>query len=264
MFDPDLLFPKVFPMQRLDLVAELTDYFAGFISENKKNLFQQAAAERTRHVTVVMEDIADPHDASAVIRSCECYGVQDFHVITRRRKFTVAPGVAVGASKWVDLYKHAEQDDASPCLTELKKAGYRVVGLSTRPDAIPLDAVDLDQKTALVFGSEDLGLSDCVHASLDATATLPVLGMGRKFNLSVAAALCLYTISARLRATNIPWRLTEAQRTVLLLSWYAKIPKRRHYLTERFLNDRGLSWTDLTACLPENVSTILQHNGRWR
>lgn len=251
-------------MQRLDIVAELAEYFSDFISENKRTLFQQAAAERTRHITVVMEDIGDPHDASAVIRSCECYGVQDFHVITRRRGFTVAPGVAVGASKWVDLYRHQEDETASPCLSDLKQKGYRLVGLSTRAGATPLAEVALTQKTALIFGSEDLGLSDCTHQQVDEIATLPVRSLGHKYNLSVCAALCLYTISARLRAAPISWRLSEAEETLLLLSWYAKIPKRRHYLTERFLQDRNLTWTDLEACLPDNVRQILQHNGRWR
>lgn len=251
-------------MQRIDLVAELTDYFADFVSDNKRDLFQQAAAGRTRHITVVLEDIADAHDASAVIRSCECYGVQDFHVVTRRRSFNVAPGVAVGASKWVDLHRHQETDDHSPSLEYLRQNGYRLVGVSTRADAVPLAALPLTQKTALVFGSEDLGLSPCTHAMVDQHVRLPVLSLGSKFNLSVCAALFLYEINNRLRTEGVSWQLSQAEHTRLLLSWYAKIPKRRHFLTERFLADRDMTWQDLAACLPEHLIEILAHNGRWR
>ncbi|CAM2065391.1 tRNA (guanosine(18)-2'-O)-methyltransferase [Sulfidibacter corallicola] len=244
------------------LKRELCEYLAGFVSENKRTLFDEALTWRTRHVAVVLEDIADSRDASAVIRSCECYGVQDFYVIARRRSFQVRLGVAMGAAKWIDLHHLGRREEAS--LDSLRDAGYRIAALSTRPDAMPLAQVPIAEPLAFVFGTEDLGLGEETHAVADYHVRVPSHGAGAKYNLSVCAGLVLYDVTRRLRASSHDWRLSEDARLDLLLEWYAKIPKSRESLVRRFLQERGLDWSVLERPpFSPKLPAVLTHSGKW-
>ncbi len=108
---------------------ELLAHLAGFVSDHKKQRIEQVLAARTRHLTVVLEDVFQPHNASAVLRSCECFGVQDVHVIEEGSTYTVNPDVAQGASKWLSLvrYNQAEGENARSCFAALRARGYRLV-----------------------------------------------------------------------------------------------------------------------------------------
>jgi tRNA (guanosine-2'-O-)-methyltransferase len=177
---------------------------------------------RTRHVTVVLEDIFQPHNASAVLRNCDLFGVQDVHIIESRNPFEPNKEVALGTDRWLTLHRYAdapEADARTDCLAALKTAGYAIVATCPHGDAIPIAELPLDAPIALCFGSEKPGLSEQLLEAADLRVSLPMVGMAESFNISVSAALCLYELTAKLRATDHPWPLTEADRLELSLLW---------------------------------------------
>jgi tRNA (guanosine-2'-O-)-methyltransferase len=205
-----------------------------YATPEKLQKMEAVLANRTRQVTVVMEDIFQSHNANAVIRSVECFGVQDIHLIEQQFTFRVSAGVAMGSTKWVDIHKHASTADA---FAVLKAQGYKIVATTLHSQAKPLEELNLDHKLALVFGTENVGLSSYAHEHADAFVTIPMVGFTQSFNVSVSVALCLYHITRQLRSSSIAWQLTPQEKQELLLSWLRRTVRASKQLEERFLKE---------------------------
>lgn len=197
------------------------NYLSQFLTEERLDNFKNVLESRTRYLTVVLEDIFQPQNASAVIRSCDCFGVQDVHIIENRNAFTINPDVAVGASNWVDInYYNSQDQNTAEALTKLKQDGYRIVATSPHENDVLLEDLDLEKgKIALVFGTERRGISDVVKDHADEFVKIPMHGFTESFNVSVSAALCLYHISTKLRHLNLDWHLTEDEKNEILFRW---------------------------------------------
>ena len=187
-----------------------------FFSENKRQLFDRLAKNRTRHITVVLENIYQSHNASAVLRSCDCFGVQDVHVVEDRNPFNPAGDVAVGSSKWVDYYKHG---DIEAAYDHLRRKGYRIVAPLPHENDTMITELPIDRPTALVFGTELTGLSAKAVELADAYVKIPMYGFTESFNISVCAALSLFCLTEKMRATQAGWQLTDDEQLVLKLHW---------------------------------------------
>ena len=191
-------------MNVIESKKQLRDFLFGFISENKKSLFETIIKNRTRHITVVLEDIYQPHNASAVLRSADLFGVQDIHIIENRNQYEVNPDVALGSSKWLTLNKYNNQEQNTvACFENLRKNGYRIVATTPHKEDVMLDELPLNQKTAVVFGTELEGLSDIALENADAFVKIPMYGFTESFNISVSAALTLFNLTERLRKSDI-------------------------------------------------------------
>jgi len=225
--------------------AERYSLLAPFISDNKRELFDRIAPERTRHVTVVMEDIYQPHNASAVVRTCDLIGVQDLHIIENRNKYTVNPDVTLGSSKWTDMhrYRDREADNSLACLHALKAKGYAIVATSPRADNVTPETIALDKPLAFCFGTELTGLSDALMQHADVLLRIPMHGFTESYNISVAAAITLYTVMQRLRASDVAWRLEDDALQALKLSWARKTVHSASHLEARFEQDAKASDT---------------------
>lgn len=219
---------------------ELMDYLSGFITENKLAKFEEVLASRTRYVTVALENIFQPHNASAVMRSCDLFGVQDVHIIENSNRFTVNPGVTVGSSKWLNLhrYNNREQDNTAPCLLGLKEQGYTIVATTPHQDDVLLRDLPVDEPIALVYGTEETGLSETALELADVYMKIPQVGFTESFNISVSVALSLYDIVERVRASDVAWQLSEEEKTELRLAWMRKVVKRFRNLEDRFFENR--------------------------
>ena len=189
---------------------------AGLISENKRSLFDRLAPLRTRHIAVVLEDIYQSHNASAVLRSCDCFGVQDVHVIEAHNPFNPAGDVAVGSSKWVDYYPYPDTPSA---YRQLREKGYRIVATTPHTNDTLIGDLDISQPTALVFGTELTGLTPQAIELADAYVKIPMFGFTESFNISVCAALSLFALTSRLRASDIHWQLSPEEILDLKLNW---------------------------------------------
>mgnify|MGYP002623904678 FL=1 len=197
--------------------SELYEAATQFISPERRTLFDRLAPLRTRHIAVVLEDIYQSHNAAAVLRSCDCFGVQDIHVVERQNRFNPAGDVAVGSSKWVDYYRHATIADA---YRHLHSKGYRIVATLPHENDQMITDLDISQPTALVFGTELTGLTDEAIAGADAYVKIPMYGFTESFNISVCAALSLFCLTERMRASSeIAWQLDDEQQLDLKLHW---------------------------------------------
>jgi tRNA (guanosine-2'-O-)-methyltransferase len=204
-----------------DLLNKLYEH----ISPNKKELFEKIAPNRTRHVTAILEDIFQPHNASAVIRSCDCFGIQDIHIIENRYQFDPSRRVHMGASKWVDQYKYNEQEDnTATCINALKEKGYKIIGTSPHAKT-SIEDLDLSSPVAFLFGTELEGLSQEAMDMADTNVYVPMYGFTESFNISVSAALIFSQITQRLRNSEINWQLSKDEIVDLKIKWCKKIVK---------------------------------------
>jgi len=218
---------------------ELLKHLLSFVSDNKNELFEKIIEERTKHVTVVLEDIFQPQNASAVLRSCDVFGVQDIHVIENRNQYNVNPHVVHGASKWVTLHKYnQEQDNTLACINSLKENGYKIYGTTPHTDDVLIQDLPIDDKFALIFGTEQEGLSKIAMDNVDGFVKIPMYGFTESLNISVSAAICLYEISKRLKTSSINWNLTADEKTEQLIVWAKKVIKSGALIEKEFLENK--------------------------
>ncbi len=205
----------------------LIAYLTGFISPARKLRFDAVIAERMKHICVVLEDIYQAHNASAVLRSCDCFGIQDVHFIENRNKYKISEDVAMGSSNWLSIYRHSEKENNTvDCLRSLKNKGYKIIATSPHKNNYVLSELPVRDKFALVFGTEIDGISQEVVNEADAFVKIPMYGFTESFNISVCAALCMHELSTRVRATVENYRLNSEERDNIYLEWLKNsIPK---------------------------------------
>lgn len=216
----------------------LLDFFSDYVTENKKQLIDEVLQNRSRYLTVALEDIYVSQNASAVIRSCDCFGFQDIHIIENHHRFKVNKGVTRGSSKWVDVHRYNAPgvNNTTACFESLKASGYKVYATTPHQSGYQLPELPLtDQKIALVFGNEHTGLSDYALQNADGFLRIPMYGFTESYNISVSAALCLYDIVHRLQKSTLDWRMSTAEREELQLLWYKKMVRRSEVMEKSFL-----------------------------
>lgn len=199
---------------------ELVDFLTPFVSEHKLALFEEYLQHRTRHITVAIENIYQPHNASAVLRSCDCFGVQDVYVIENSNEYTINPQVALGASQWLDLHRYNEKEENTVrCINDLKTKGYRIVATTPHKNDQLISELNIDTPVALLFGTEKGGLSETAMEQADEFVKIPMYGFTESYNISVSAAITLYELTERLRKSDINWQLSEEERAAIHLAW---------------------------------------------
>ena len=221
----------------MDKQQKLINYLSGFINEERRECLRKILEDRTRHITVVLEDIYQPQNASAVVRTCECLGIQEIHVIEKRYEYRLSPAVVQGASKWVDLIKYNEtqQDNGRACIENLKQRGYRIIAMDPAPEGKTLEQLDISNKLALCFGSEEPGLSATLQGLADETVRIPIHGFTQSYNLSVSAGISLYILVTALRNSAVDWQLDEPDATDLYIKWLAQSTPAGEQLLENYL-----------------------------
>ncbi|MFH1160637.1 MAG: RNA methyltransferase [bacterium] len=215
----------------------LLAYLLTFVSENKQKKFQEILPSRTRYITVVLEDIFQPHNASAVLRSCDCFGIQDVHIIENRYRYEVNPNVALGSVKWLNLLKYGSSaHNTATCLTHLKENEYCIVATSPHKDDFTPATFPLDQKFALLFGTEKEGLTEEALGMADRFIKIPMFGFTESLNISVSAAIFLHALTNRLHRSDLHWQLSEEEQTEVLLRWASATVKKSGLLISYFLS----------------------------
>ncbi|MFT5859360.1 MAG: tRNA (guanosine-2'-O-)-methyltransferase [Flavobacteriaceae bacterium] len=193
------------------------------ISENKRDMFDRIAMERTNHIAVVLEDINKEHNASAVLRTCDCFGIQQLEVIEKNQDFTVHRDIAMGATKWVDITSYSSGESPNiQCLDQLKSKGYKIVATTPHTD-MTINDLDISQPIALVFGTERDGISNEIRDHADELIKIPMYGFIESFNISVSAAIILSTLRNKLECSTLDWKLTDEEQTKLKIKWCTKI-----------------------------------------
>ena len=214
-------------------------YLEQFVTENRLNVFNHALENRTRYFTVALEDLFQSHNASAVLRSCDCFGIQDVHIIENKNEYTINPDVSLGSSKWLSLYRYNQAaNNTAKAIALLKDQGYRIVATVPRESGVPLEEFDIEKgKAAFLFGTELHGLSGEAIKLSDESLYIPMHGFTESFNISVSAAIILHYLSYKLRSSEINWKLDEEEKEDLFLDWLRKSIKRSELLERQFWNN---------------------------
>jgi tRNA (guanosine-2'-O-)-methyltransferase len=216
---------------------ELLRYFCQFISDNRSEKMDQVLENRTRHLTVVIENIFQPHNASAVIRSCDCFGVQDLHIIENTHKYKINRDIALGSSKWVDIVKHhGKGHNTVDCITSLKENGYKIIATTPHRDDVRLENFPVDNKIALLLGNEVDGLSQEAIDHADGFLKIPMIGFTESLNISVTAAVCMHHLTWKLRNSYVEWKLSKKEKTEIKLRWIKNILQRSDLIEQEFYN----------------------------
>ena len=218
----------------------LIDHFLKCITDERKALFEELIQKRTKYLTVVLENIYQPLNASAVLRSCDCFGIQDVHVIENYNEFKPDREVAMGAYNWLTINRYNNnKNNTIDCIKSLKNKGYRIIATSPDKSQKDLKNYDLSKgKTALFFGAEIKGLSDQVINNADEHLHIPMYGFTESFNLSVSAAICLYEMRMKMEKENFKWQMTEDEKNQVLLNWLRYSINRSEIVEQDFLNNR--------------------------
>ena len=213
--------------------TEYLAYLETFLTANRKERFLEVLQNRTRHFTIAVEDVYQLHNTSAVMRSCEVFGIQDLHVIEERFGKRIDKEIAMGAEKWVDIHRY--QNNTS-CIEELRKQGFQIVATSPHIQAGFLADFDITKPSAIFFGTEKTGLSEDILQQADAYIKIPMVGFTESLNISVSAAIVIQDITERLRKSGINWQLTENEILEKRIDWSRKSIKDIDFITERFYN----------------------------
>jgi tRNA (guanosine-2'-O-)-methyltransferase len=215
----------------------LTEHLSQFVSDHKKAFIEKVLNERTRHLTVVLENIYQSQNASAAVRTCECMGIQDIHIVENTAKYQLNIRVLKGADKWLDLIRYRTKgvNNTETCFKDLKSKGYKVLVACPAEDGVSIEDVDVNQKIALVFGNELRGASDYAIQHADQKIKIPMYGFTESLNISVSVAICINTLTQKMRQVDRMNRLTLQERDEIKLAWFKKIVKRSDLLEREFL-----------------------------
>lgn len=215
----------------------LNRYLSQFAHANRIELLKQKLLQRTRYICVCLEDIYQSQNASAVLRTCEAFGIQDVHIIEDKNKYQINPMVVKGSTKWLNLYKYSSSNPSSNAVQTLKQQGYRIVATSPYGNGSSLEDFDITKgKTAIFFGTEYSGISDIVRQNADEFITIPMFGFVESFNISVSAAIVLHQLATELRKSEIQWQLDEVEQNEVMLQWLKTTVRSADKIIEQYKN----------------------------
>ena len=219
-------------MNKQEILVELHK----FLKPQRIERFEEVLSNRTKHFTVAVENIYQSHNASAVLRTCDCFGVQDLHVIANQNQYELSKDVAMGAEKWVDMHSYYEKENnTQDCIDELKSQGFQIVATTPHTDDVLLPDFDVTKKSAFFFGPEISGLSDIVLDQADAFVRIPMYGFTESYNISVSAALVLHDVVNRLKKSEVDWALSEQDLMDKRIDWASKSLKSGPQILEQLL-----------------------------
>lgn len=214
---------------------KLLEYLETIITEERKQRFIEVLQYRSKHFTVAVEDVFQLHNTSAVMRSCEVFGVQELNVIEQRFGKRIDKQIAMGAQKWVDIIRHK---DSLSCMDSLREKGYQIIATTPHNDSTFLEEFDISKPSAIFFGTEKEGLSEEVIQNADGFLKIPMVGFTESLNISVSAAIIIQNLMQRLRASEINWQLTEEEILEKRLDWTRKSIKDIDFIERRFFEDQ--------------------------
>ena len=221
-----------------DYYSAMHNYLEGFVLDKRKDRLHEILNLRLDHIHVVLEDVYQAHNGSAVLRSCDCFGVQNVHFIENKNNYKISADVAMGATDWLSIHRHnkPETDNTTECLMQLKKQGYKIVATTPHTNDRTIKELNVDTKFALVFGTEIEGISDTVRGLADEFVRVPMFGFTESFNISVCASLCLYELGQRIRETVKNPYLTEEEKEMIYIKWLKNSIRRSDDVVKDFEN----------------------------
>ena len=212
-------------------------YLEGFLTDNRKERFANVLSNRTNHFTIVVEDVFQMHNTSAVMRSCEVFGIQQLNIIEQRFGKSIDKEIAMGAQKWVDINTF---ETVNSSIEAMRAKGYQIIATTPHNDSCMLSDFDISRPSAIYFGTEKEGLSEEVIAQADGYIKIPMVGFTESLNISVSAAIIIQDITTRLRQSAVKWQLSEEEILVKRLHWAKNTIKDIKRIEARYYEERPL------------------------
>ena len=218
------------PKNRLQ---ETFDYLKQFLTDERLSKIEHFSQESSDFVLPVMEDVYQFRNAAAIVRSVEACGFH--HVVALEEENVFNPNLKVtkGAETWVKVEKMPNNLDS---LKEIKNRSYKILAVSPENNATMLPDYEVKEPIALVFGTELEGVSDEILDFADETLAIPMYGLTKSFNVSVAAAICMYELKQKLMKSGIDYKLSEEKLLEMKIRWTVNSIRSGEELLERFLN----------------------------
>ncbi|MDP4266990.1 MAG: RNA methyltransferase [Bacteroidota bacterium] len=221
----------------LEIKKKLLTYLSEFITDKRKERIEEVISKRTKHITVILEDIFQAQNASAVLRTCDCLGIQEVHVIENINDYNINPDIALGSDKWLSIhYYNNPEDNIKKCYDHLRAQGYKIIATTPHKNDCTIEELDLTGKTAILYGNEAKGISPQALEYADGYVKIPMVGFTESFNISVSAGISLYHLTCKLRKSEINWHLSEEEITDIKLDWYRNTIKKVELIEEEFLS----------------------------
>lgn len=217
-------------------ITNQINFLKQFVSENRIKRFDEVINQRSNYIQIVLENLYQAHNASAVLRSCESFGLQTVHFIENKNSLKISADVAMGSSNWLTINRYRDSgNNTTTALKKLKQQGFKIVATTPHTNSYTIDTLPINQKIALVFGTEIDGISKEVYEHADEFVKIPMYGFTESFNISVCAALCMYELTTRLRK-NVPnYKLTNEEKQEVYLNWLkTSVDKSSQLLNQHF------------------------------
>lgn len=214
---------------------DLLNYLEGFLTESRKEKFLKILENRTNHFTIAMEDVYQLHNTSAVMRSCEVFGIQELNVVEQKFGKRIDTEIAMGAQKWVDINRFNSMQN---CMDSLREKGYQIIATTPHNDSCMLHEFDITKRSAIFFGTEKEGLSQEVIDQADGYLKIPMVGFTESLNISVSAAIIIQDITNRLRQSGLNWQLTAEEILQKRLTWTRNSIKDIKRIEERYFSEK--------------------------
>lgn len=212
---------------------ELLEHLESYLTPHRLERFNHVINQRTKHFTVATEDVYQLHNTSAVIRSCDVFGIQEVNIVEEINSKRIDREIAMGAQKWVDLNRYHSINE---CIADVKSKGYQIVATTPHTNDCELHDFDVTKKSCFFFGRETEGLSQEVLDEADVFLKIPMSGFTESLNISVSAAIILQHVTTKLKKTSLEWWLTEDEKLNKRLDWCTKTIKSHEEIITRFYN----------------------------
>ncbi len=218
----------------------LLQYLRQYMTEERSSRFREVLKFRTRHFTLAVEDVFKERNASAIIRTADCFGIQDVHIIENQNEYQISENISKGAEKWVSVNIYDDHlNNTGECISQLKDKGYQIIATSPHASGYSPDDFDISKRSAFFLGGEKEGLTDQVLDKADGYIRIPMYGFTESYNISVAGALLLYNLTRRLHRSEINWKITEREQLELQLDWTIKTIASSENLIKKYLENQA-------------------------
>ncbi len=215
----------------------IINYLKEFVTEERYNRICEIIEKRTRYFTIVVENLYQSHNISAILRTAECLGIQDVHIIENNFEYEISKQVSLGAQKWLSIHRYNQQENNTvACLRAIKERGYKIIATLPHENDCMLEDISMDEKVAFIFGTELDGLTQEAIDMADEFVKIPMYGFTESYNVSVSVALTMANVNERLRKSILNWTLSEDEKLTLQLDWLKKSIKESDRILNRFLS----------------------------
>ena len=205
-----------------------------FLTDERLEKLNHFAPEGSDFVLPVIEDVFQFRNAAAIVRSVEACGFHKIIAMESEHEFNPNLRVTKGAETWVEVEKLPHNLDS---LREIKNRGYKILAVSPENNATMLSDYDLKEPVALVFGTEAAGVSEEILDFADETLAIPMYGFTQSFNVSVAAAICVYELKQKLLRSNLDYKLSEEKLWEMKVRWAMNSIKSGEQILAKYLRE---------------------------